>query len=77
MLIDILIFVLATAGFISLISLVYYHFEYKKASRAEIFVSGYNLELLDQKKVAAQMIAILTLSSAMILAILKQHYTGG
>lgn len=77
MLVNLLIILLGIVGIISVVFMIYYHLEFQRACRKGYILSSYQLELLDQKKASSQIIATLSISSAMIIAILKQHYTGG
>ena len=78
MLINIILFLLATIAFVSASFAIYYHLEFQKACRKGFFIaSSYKLELLDQKKSVSIMIATFTFSFTWIIAVLKQNYTGG
>jgi len=74
---NIIIFILATIAFISIGFAIYYHLEFQKACRKGFFVSSYRIDLMDQKKTAATIVATVSLSFALIVAILKQNYIGG
>lgn len=77
MLTNIIVFILVVIAFTATSFIIYYHLEFKNACRKKLFVSSYNLELLDQKKTASTIIATVSLSFALIVAILKQNYIGG
>ena len=77
MLINIIVFILVAIAITATLFAIYYHLEFQKVCRKGFFVSSYNLELLDQKKTAGILITTLTISSALIIAILKQNYIGG
>lgn len=76
MVFNILIFVFGSLAILSGFLVIYYHLAYQKACRNHL-IRAYLLELLDQKKAAHMIIATITFSLFLILAVYKQNNLGG
>jgi hypothetical protein len=76
MVINIIIIALGIIAFVSGLSVIYYHLEYRRACR-NFLIRSYLLEILEQKKAASIIIAATTFSFCVILAVYKQNYNGG